>query len=66
MQEKLLASELFKNKKDSYPKSVVNPFKSDRLADTETFKSLNKQKLEFITSKKYLQDQNEKEIVHKK
>ena len=59
----MLASELFKNKKDSYEKSIERPFKSDRLSDCETFKSMPKVKQDIIKNKAYIQDSNEKEIV---
>lgn len=61
--EKLLASSLFKDRKESYPTSVGVPFKSERLEDNELFKSLSKQKRDIYASKKFLKDSNEKLIV---
>ena len=64
MQEKLLASELFNNKKESYSLSVSVPFSSNRLEENESFKSLAKAKQDFFRDKKYTKDSNEKEIVN--
>lgn len=63
MDEKLLTSEIFKNKKDSYPASVPVSFKTDRLTENDIYKSIPKLKQDLFNTKKYLLDQNEKILV---
>jgi hypothetical protein len=63
LEDKLLASELFKNKKDSYTVSLPVVFKSDRLSDHDNFKSMPKHKQDLIKNKSFIQDANEKELV---
>ena len=60
MNEKLLTSETFKDKKSSYPSSVSVTFKSDRLTDLDYFKKIPKTKLEIYEKKKFLFSQDEK------
>jgi hypothetical protein len=61
----LLASSLFKDRKESYPMSVCVPFKTDRLEDNQFYKNLPKQKKDIYASKKFLKDSTEKIIVLK-
>lgn len=63
MKEKLLTSQLFKGKKETYPASVAIPFKADRLSENDLFKNFSKQKKDAIASKKFFKDQNEKIMV---
>ena len=64
MREKLVASELFKDRKDSYANSVSVPFVDDRLSGTEPFKSMAKAKQSIvIQQKKYMNGGDEKLIV---
>ena len=49
MTEKLMASELFKDKKISYSQTINKPFKIDRLTDLEEFSKIKKP--EFINQK---------------
>lgn len=60
----MLASELFKKKKDSYEASVGVPFKSDRLTDCDIFKNMPKHKQDIIKNKAFIVDSNEKQIVN--
>ena len=60
MYEKLLTSELFRNKKESYPDSIRIEFKIDRLSNSSLFNSLPQAKKDLFNSKKFLLDQNEK------
>lgn len=60
MQEKLLTSELFNGKKESYPTSVPIPFENDRLSQNEAFKKMPKAKYDIFNAKKYLQNAQEK------
>ena len=64
MQQKLVASELFNNKKESYSLSVPVPFSSNRLEENESFQSIAKAKQDFFKDKRYTKDSNEKEIVN--
>lgn len=59
----MFASELFKDKKDSYPASVGVPFIIDRLSENEIFKKMPKFKQDIVKNKAYVQDANEKLIV---
>jgi hypothetical protein len=63
MKEKVTASQLFKDKKESYAESVAQMFKENRLVESSQYKSLAKAKLDFVDGKKYLQSQDEKIIV---
>jgi hypothetical protein len=66
MNEKLLTSELFKGRKDSYKDSVKVEFKWDRLTDSEFYKSLPKPKQDLLAQvkTKCIQDPaNEKIMV---
>jgi myosin I len=65
LQDKVLASELFKGKKETYPESVKVPFKSDiKLADNDYFKTLNDEHKKYFIDKKFMNDSTkEKEIV---
>jgi hypothetical protein len=61
LNEKLLASEWFKDKKDSYKASVSVPFKTDRLTENALFKNMPKQ--DFIKNKNFLKDKNQDVLV---
>lgn len=63
MKEKVLAYQLFKDKKESYTKSVAKFFQNDRLQDSTCFKSLPKPKQDILNLKKFIQDKNEQTIV---
>lgn len=64
MQEKLLTSELFKDKKDSYPSSVSVQFKNDRLTENSFYKNLPSPKTEIFKTKSFLINQSEKILVN--
>ncbi|CAF0868028.1 unnamed protein product [Brachionus calyciflorus] len=59
MQEKLMMSEMFKDKKESYSTSVAIKFQNDRLQENQKYKSLASQKVEYLKNKSYLLDQSE-------
>ncbi len=46
MEQKMIASEIFKDKKDNYPQSVPKLFVSTRLSKTQTL--LQPQTVEFV------------------
>lgn len=52
MNEKIIASELFRNKKQAYAASVAKFFEEDRLSDADEFKKMEKQKQELINQKR--------------
>ena len=58
MKEKVVASHLFKDKKDSYAQSIAAKFKDNRLIESD----LPKQKQDLISEKKFMKT-NEKIIV---
>lgn len=59
MREKSLTSNLFKDKKESYPASVGVPFKIDRLEDHSSYKVLPSQKIDFLKSNSFFVDKSE-------
>ncbi|RMZ97229.1 unconventional myosin-Ic isoform X2 [Brachionus plicatilis] len=59
MREKLLTSNLFKDKKESYLASVGVPFKIDRLEDHSSYKVLPSQKIDFLKSNSFFVDKSE-------
>lgn len=59
MQEKLLTSELFKDKKDSYQDSVKITFKADRLQEHNSYKILPNQKIEYLKNNSFLVEKSE-------
>lgn len=63
MEEKVLTSDFFKDKKESYPPTVPLEFKTDRLNEKELYKNLAKPKKDILENKKFLQDQNENIMV---
>lgn len=64
MMEKVVASHLFKNKKDSYAQSVAVKFKDNRLIDSDVYKIMPKQKQDVVSQKKFMTNsQSEKQIV---
>lgn len=63
MKEKVLASNLFKDKKESYAQSVNVKFKDNRLIDSEIYKNLLKPKQDFVNGKTFMQDQQNEKII---
>ena len=53
MKEKVLTSELFKDRKESYAQSVRVKFSNNRLDDSNAFKNLPKPKQDMIIEKKF-------------
>lgn len=62
MKEKVLASDLFKDRKESYAQSVRVKFANSRLADSSVYTNMPKAKQDAIAdNKKFMNDaQNEK------
>lgn len=64
MDEKVLTSSIFKDRKESYEDSITVTFKTDRLTTSSFFAALPKPKQELLTTnKKFLIDPNEKIMV---
>ena len=63
MEEKLLASKLFKDRKASYKHSVSEPFISDRLTENALFNKINHVKQAFFKNKTYLSDESQNVLV---
>lgn len=66
MQEKLLTSELFKDKKDSYQASVKLTFKTDRLQEHSSYKALPNQKTQYLRDNLFFVEKSETIQVIKK
>ena len=58
----MLASEWFKDRKDSYKSSISVPFQIDRLTENALFKNMPKQ--DYIKNKSYLEDKNQDVLVN--
>jgi len=62
MTQKILASDLFKDKKRSYEASVPIPFESNRIQDLEIFKDENKKSI--FDKKKFMENQMEEKEIY--